>query len=263
MKKILKISAWVLLVAAIVFALFYTGVLNRNKLCQAVEITIDYNNSEPFFSKEDIQNYIYKDDTIVGKKLSEINLGMIENLILSNPYVYNADVYKTMDGIIKINVIQRKPIIRIYNTKNQQYYIDDKGVKMPISDRYPTRILIANGAIDSIYTPFRPSSNMQRADTINLQADTLLYSLYKIAVFINKDEFLKALIEQIYVTRDMEFELVPKIGDHIIILGDASNLKEKFTKLFYVYKEGLSQNGWNKYKTINLKYKNQVVCTKN
>ena len=263
MKKIIIISAWILFIAGVIYALFYTGIINRNKTCESVDIAIDYNKSDMFFNKEDIQSYIFKDDTIVGRKLSDISVGMIENLILSNPYVYNVDVYKTMNGILKINVIQRKPIIRIYNTKNQQYYIDDKGVKMPLDDKYPMRVLIANGFIDSIYKPFLPSNHKQRDDTLNLQKDTLMYNLFKIAKFINNNEFIKAMIEEVFVTRDHEFELIPKVGNQLIILGDANDLDEKFEKLFSIYKEGISENGWDKYKIINLKFKNQVVCTKN
>ena len=114
----------------------------------------------------------------------------------SNPYVYNADVFKTMNGILKINVIQRKPIIRIYNTQNQQYYIDDKGVKMPLNDNYPIRVLIANGNIDSVYKPFVPTNHTQRDDTINLQKDTLMYNLFKIAKFINNNEFKRAITKK-------------------------------------------------------------------
>ena len=39
--------------------------------------------------------------------------------------------------------------------------------------------------------------------------------------------------------------------------------EEKFEKLKMFYTEGLNKtDGWNKYSTINIKYKNQVVCTK-
>ena len=263
MKKIIIILAWVLLIASVIFAVFYTGILNRNKLCKSIEITIDYNNADPFFSREDIQDYIYKNDTLVGKKLSEINIGMIENLILSNPYVYNAEVFKTMDGVLKINVIQRKAIVRVYNSKNQQYYLDDKGVKMPLNYNYPARVLIANGNIDSSYVAFNPSNRQLRNDTINLQKDSLMYNLFKLASYINNDEFLKAMVEQIYINNEHEFEIVPKIGNQIVLFGDASNLKEKTEKLFAFYKDVISQVRWDKYRLINLKFKNQVVCTKN
>ena len=47
-----------------------------------------------------------------------------------------------------------------------------------------------------------------------------------------------------------------------IVIGEVYNLESKFNKLMLFYEEGLSKTGWNEYKTINLKYKDQVVCTK-
>jgi cell division protein FtsQ len=47
------------------------------------------------------------------------------------------------------------------------------------------------------------------------------------------------------------------------VFGDAKDFEEKFEKLKTFYTEGLNKtDGWNKYSTINIKYKNQVVCTK-
>ena len=59
-----------------------------------------------------------------------------------------------------------------------------------------------------------------------------------------------------------DMELVPRVGDHTILIGDDQQIHEKFEKLFLFYMEGLNKAGWNKYKVINLKYKDQVVCTK-
>jgi cell division protein FtsQ len=47
------------------------------------------------------------------------------------------------------------------------------------------------------------------------------------------------------------------------VFGEAKDFEEKFEKLKTFYTEGLNKtDGWNKYSTINIKYKNQVVCTK-
>jgi cell division protein FtsQ len=84
--------------------------------------------------------------------------------------------------------------------------------------------------------------------------------LYQIATYVDKQIFWKAQIEQIFVTRDNEFILTPKIGNHQILFGDANDLEIKFEKLFAFYKEGLSRVGWNKYKTIDVRFDKQVVC---
>jgi len=90
----------------------------------------------------------------------------------------------------------------------------------------------------------------------------ILNDVYAMSKFIGQDDFWKAQFNQVYVTRDKEFELIPRVGDHQILLGDAENLDKKLTKLRLFYREGLDKTGWNEYKTLNLKYTNQVVCTK-
>ena len=77
---------------------------------------------------------------------------------------------------------------------------------------------------------------------------------------MDSNEFWKAQIEQIYVGE--EIELVPLAGSHIIVLGNFQDIDEKMNKLLVFYTHGLNKVGWNIYETINLKYKNQIVCTK-
>jgi cell division protein FtsQ len=79
--------------------------------------------------------------------------------------------------------------------------------------------------------------------------------------YIDKNDFLKAQIEQIYLNDEKEFELIPKIGNNTILFGDTEDMKEKFEKLIVFYRKGLNTIGWNKYKFINLKFKNQIVCS--
>ena len=53
-------------------------------------------------------------------------------------------------------------------------------------------------------------------------------------------------------------------GENIdrVAIGDGSRLRQKFFKLETLYREGFRQKGWNQYEIINLKYHNQVICTK-
>ena len=89
-----------------------------------------------------------------------------------------------------------------------------------------------------------------------------MINLYKLSTYITEDKFLKSQIEQIYVDPNGEFELIPRIGNHIILVGGAENLEDKFERLFVFYKYGLSKTGWSKYNIINIKFKNQIVCSK-
>jgi cell division protein FtsQ len=65
------------------------------------------------------------------------------------------------------------------------------------------------------------------------------------------------------VNEHQELELIPRVGNHRVLLGDTIDLQDKFRRLMIFYKEGLSKTGWNNYSVINLKFRNQVVCTKN
>ncbi len=90
----------------------------------------------------------------------------------------------------------------------------------------------------------------------------MIDDIFAVVSFIEKDEFLKAQIQQIFINEKNDIELVPMVGDHKIILGDKKDLDTKFRKLLLLYQKGLSKTGWNQYSIINLKFKNQVICTK-
>jgi cell division protein FtsQ len=91
---------------------------------------------------------------------------------------------------------------------------------------------------------------------------SILAELYQLAQYIEDHEFWKAQVQQIYVNNNYDFELIPRVGSHVIVFGDISNCEEKFNNLESLYINGLNAVGWNKYETINLKYKGQVICTK-
>ena len=67
---------------------------------------------------------------------------------------------------------------------------------------------------------------------------------------------------KIYINSKDELELVPRVGGQRILFGTSENYERKFLKLYALYEQGFKKFGWNNYKTINLSYKNQVVCTK-
>ena len=89
-----------------------------------------------------------------------------------------------------------------------------------------------------------------------------IQKLYIINRYIQEDSFLQAQIEQIYINKSNEIELVPKVGRHLILFGDIDNMETKFENLIVFYEQGMKKAGWKKYKTINLKYSNQVICSK-
>jgi cell division protein FtsQ len=261
-KKILHIILIICLAVATFVLLGATSKNNRDLPCKAFIVTIDETHAHRFIHAETLKKQIYqKLEKIEGQPIEPGKMVFIKNLVEGNPFVNNSEVYRTLDGNLVINIQQRRPILRVINRQNQHFYLDENGQLMPFSDHYSARVMIANGYIQAGYSP---ATDLQMAidETMIPVAEKRLRDLYKLSKYIDSDPFLKALIDQIYVTSDGQFELTPINGAHIIEFGHASELPVKFDKLRAFYHHGLSRAGWNYYKRINLKYQNQVVCSK-
>ena len=162
----------------------------------------------------------------------------------------SADAFVDAEEVVHLEIKQREPILRIMDKDGQQYYLDQEGVWMKRSDHFTARVLVATGNIP----PYDPE--FLSAEGNNLR------SVFELTEKILKDEFLENLIGQIHVGREGEVQMVPIVGDQRIILGSIEDLDDKIFRLKTFYQEAMSRMGWNKYKTINLKFKNQVVCKK-
>lgn len=229
-------------------------------LCKKLDISINQEDELYFVDNLDITELLKnRGDSIVNQTKASINITEIEKVLNNHPAIANAEVFITLDGIVKVKIKQRKPVIRIFNSEDESYYLDSEARLMPLSEKYTVNVLVANGIIQESYAQYYKKTAL---DT-SVSKKSILDDLYVMANYINNDEFWKAQIRQLYVNEEKDIELVPLVGDQQIIFGDTTAMEEKFKKLKTFYKEGLNVTGWwNKYSTINLKYKNQIVCTK-
>ncbi len=270
LKKVFRITGWCLVIAGFVITVGFTESKQKGMLCTEVDISIRDLNNQAFVEKSDVLQMIHdKFGVLEGKSLNTINISLLENIINNNPFVSHAEVFSTIDGKLNIEVIPRNPIIRIVNYFNESFYIDDQGVFMPLSEKYSASVPVVNGFIldmESVHK-VRVFDKKEEADTS--VHPMMVEKVFMLADYLRHHEFWNAQVEQIYVNAEGDMELIPRVGNHTIVFGDVSvgeagekEMEERFTKLFLFYKEGLSKQGWNKYSIVNLKYKDQVVCTK-
>jgi cell division protein FtsQ len=257
LSKVLSISYWLFIIAVIIALLGFVENKNVDVVCHSMEISIDRPNKNFFVMEDDVRNMVLNLGYGEGMRIDLVDVAHLEKLLNNNSSIGYAEVYSTIDGVLKIELSQRNPILRVFTEYGDSYYIDENGWMMPLSDKFTSRVLVANGAVK---TSFSMGYDMNIMDL--KQEDQRLKDLYQLASFINNDSFLKAQIVQIYVKENGDLELIPRVGNQEIIFGKAENIKQKFDKLMVFYKQGLSKTGWNGYKRINLKYNNQVVCTK-
>ncbi len=264
-RKILMISSWCLLGAGLLTLLSFVNEKQQSLKCTAIDVQIDDQVPHDFIDEREMLDIINSHSKIIGSSIGSINISLLEKKIMANPYVEQAEVYSTIDGKLQVNVVQRDPMIRIITMQDEHFYIDRKGKFMPVSDRYSTPVIVANGYIFDTYSEMQIpvwSGDSLKTDTAIYRSEPILSQIYKLSQFLDVDTFWNAQLEQIYVNAQQEIELIPRVGNQRIILGTTDDLEGKFKRLYIFYTAGLNKMGWNNYSIINLKFKNQVVCTK-
>ena len=213
--------------------------MQRNELCTDVKLKINAELEERLINEELVNTWlstIYPGG-LTGNIYSDIDIFKIEEFIEDHDAVSNCEVSIDLNGVLFIEIDQRTPVLRILNG-NQSYYLDRNRGKIEAKGLQTARVPVAT----------------------NIYSDTMIKKVYTLSTYVYENQFMKALTEQIFVGNDGDLILVPKVFQQQIIVGDTQNLDKKFEKLEYFYRKGLNNVGWDKYKTINLKFENQVVC---
>lgn len=262
MQRWVEISLWVSGMLVIVVLLGFVGKYKKEQACKNIIVKIDRTDGDFFVEEEEIRNNILgKRDSVGMINMEAFNISDLEMQLQNYPHIHSAEAYKTIDGQLFVEITQRKPIARVFS-KGESYYIDEGGRLMPLASKFSSRVMVVNGFIDEPYAKRYKYDIPHIIQNDSLGDKTLLDDIFVLTKYISKNEFWEAQIEQVYVNKHFELELIPKVGNHRIVFGDTVHLQEKFEKLMIFYREGLSKTGWNEYREINLKYKDQVVCKK-
>jgi cell division protein FtsQ len=260
-KKIANIVLKVFFTVGIIALLAFVGHEQENTICKNLDIEVINSNDYQFVDEDEvIKTFNEQNVKIIGSKLKDLDIPKLELILNAHPHIKNAEVYSEINGDVKIRILQRKPVVRIINVYDESFYIDEDGLLMPLSLNHSPRLLIANGLIFEKYNTFYKIDFSDSLSYSKVFKNSLLDDLYEIANYVDKDSLWQKQIQQIYV--DKEIQLIPRIGNQQIILGEASNLENKFNKLRFFYTDAMPKVGWNTYSIINLKFSNQVVCTK-
>jgi len=236
MKGIFNFIRFFVAILVIGVMIYFAGRNNRENYCNLTNITIEMDENV-FITNDVIIQYLKKNKLHLDSiKMNDVSFKNIEFLLVNHPSIKSANVYSDMNGKVYISVIQRKPIVRVQNGI-KPYYLDEDGLRMELSNEYTARMLLVTGDVNSV------NEN----------------DLYYLSDFIIKDRFLKKQIVQIDIS-DSELLMLTQIGEQVEF-GQIKEVGEKFEKLKLYYEKGNYQN--QEYKTLNLKYKNQIVCIKN
>ena len=238
-KRVLKYLLFAVLIGFLAFLYSFTSVRNSQKKVAKIEVKFQAGNNN-FLTHFMVNKLLIQNDTIVTNQAkSVIDLYHLENNVLKNPYVEKAAVFLTIGGVLKTNIKQRTPIARIFSNKDT-YYIDKQGVKVPLSSNYSARVLLVQGVENS--------------------ADIKM--ILPLISYILEDDFLHKEIVGIVKSDADEFEFSVRSGDYKIDFGKLNDLEVKFNKLKAFYNTTYKNKTIQEYKTITVKYHNQVVGAK-
>lgn len=244
MNKLLKYILMICAVAACVSYAFFANAKSSEsvdrKVCSKMNVSItDYAQKKLISNQEIAQLLKIVDLNPIGKSMKNIRTKTIEDAIEKHPMVRHAECYKTPNNEVEIIIEQRNPVLRVIGAEN--YYVDDLRKTMPVSLNFAAYVPVVTGRVTK---------------------KVACGPLFDFSQYISQDPFWNNQIEQININDKMQVELVPRVGDHIIILGTFDRYKQKLEKLRKLYMYGLNETGWNAYSTIDLQYKDQIVCTR-
>jgi cell division protein FtsQ len=228
-----------------------------------LKVKIDVSDGNYFVDELDIESQVFAHGYQTGiEPIINLDLKTLEAQFDAMPSVKKAEVYTSLNGLLQVDIKQRTPIVRVF-TRTSSFYIDKAGYVMPLSDKYTAKVLVVNGDLNIDYTVVEGQNFATKNKLMETNFESRkLYEAYWLAKKFKEVPFWDAQFKQIYFKEDGDIELIPAVGNHVILIDGVENIDESLTKLMILYKEGLSKTGWNNYKEINLKYKDQIVCKK-
>lgn len=232
----------------VVLPLFYIVIMmgfisnsNHHLICNKISVRVLDSLTNTFIDPNDIIQILEKEHIkIRGINMNNLNAQTIEDFIDKHPSILKSECYKTIGGTFRIDVTQRRPLIRVI-TNSGNYYIDSDGEIMPFSKHYTAFVPVATG---------------------NINNEQIIDGLYELGKFLEENTFWCSQISQIEVKSFNDITIIPRLGNHVIEFGSIENIEQKFARIKALYVNKFNTEGWNRYRKISVKFENQIVCTK-
>jgi cell division protein FtsQ len=249
-KKIFSIVLWCA-TGGTALALLVAAINKKNEsLCKGLEIQINADNKGFFLDKKDVVRLLEKEGLkdITDKKLQRLNLHKVEDALAKQPWIKDVQLYFDNNQVLKVKITERQPIARIFTVSGSSYYMDSSGKQLPLTDPVPLKLPVFTG---------------YPAEKMGLQKDSALdQQIKQLSAFLHRDTFWSNAIEQVNITPSKTFEMIPLIGNQVIVFGDGNRYEDKFRRLLVFYKQVMTRTGFEKYAGVNVEYAGQVIGTR-
>jgi len=229
----------VLMFSLVIFLYSFTSNRNNNrKLTKSVVVFVG--DDAPYINQETVNKLLIennKDAKSIGK--DKLDLNRLEKRLNSHEMIEKSDVFVSIDGVMKAVVKQKTPVARVFDGDNS-FYIDYKGNRMPLSANYTARVPLVSGVINK-------KNREKLAEFFRIMYD---------------DEFLKKNIIGVQIMPNGSLKLLNRNYNYQIDFGGTIRMNAKFNNYKVFFQKAVLDSSLYKYKTIDLRFAQQVICTK-
>lgn len=258
-RNILWGSLYTLLAAALAAYFYYARSLREkeraNEVCTSVKVTILDSSLNKFVTKKEVVDAVnsFNGGETIGKRIDSMKLKELEVLLGKKSAIAKCEAFITRTGVMNVQITQRRPVIRI-EFESGGYYIDETGYIFPLITNSVSYIPVVTGDLPINISPERKLTGKDSTVWVR--------KFIELGKFLQNNPFWNAQVEQIYFDTPACAELYTRVGQQKIILGDITDLKKKFDKLYAFYINAIPEVGWDRYSSIDLSFKGQIVCKK-
>jgi len=228
----------VLLLGLVVFLYAFSSFTNNNR--PVTKVDVQFTGKENVYITTEMVNklLIQNQEQLYILPKDNLDLKEMEFLLESDDMIKSAQVYLTVNGEVRTKIEQKRPIARVYSKAT--FYIDEDGLWMPLSPQHSARVPLVTG-------------DVEKED---------LEVVYTMALKVYSDSFLKTYVTEIHQGENKEISLKMRLLNFEVLVGSLENLDEKMKNLKAFYQKAKKDKVLDIYKSVNLQFDNQVVCTK-
>jgi len=249
-QKIVINILWSIAAAALIVLFVVSWKAKSEKQLTDIQVELVGESAQALFMDEIAIRVILNEQGVqVGMPIEKINLTQLEQLIEKTEWVKNAEFFIHNQLVLEVKIEQRIPIARVFTSSGASFYIDKEGSRLPLK-----QLTVLNLPVFTGFPTDQPK--LSKPDSVLLK-DVLFF-----AKTIQKDSFFMAQLAQVNIEANGTFEMVPTLGNHLVLLGSVDQLEDKLNRLFTFYKKVWLGSGVNSYQYIDCRFNHQVVALK-
>ena len=241
---------WSLAGAALIVLFVVAWKAKEEKKCSSIQIElVGETTAALFMDEKEILQIIHEQGVNVGLSIGDVNLNTLEKYLETIRWVKHVELFLDNAQVLQVKIEQRIPIARIFTASGNSFYIDKEGLQLPLKQLTVLRL--------PVFTNF-PSDQEKLSKPDSLLLNDILHFTKAVAA----DSFFMAQTSQVNIAVNGDFELIPTVGDHLVLIGSVDNIEDKLNRLYTFYKKVWVQSGLNAYQVIDCRFDNQIVALK-